>query len=120
MSVMVEPAPVGTMPGVYAPAPLDAASAQEHNRILAQIAESNERIATSLRVLLVMTSGMFGFDCLDRLTGGWSVMNTTWFSEFADLIRGIPYFWFIFSMLTWFAAWKLVNRSIGPRGPSTP
>ncbi|CAM9569802.1 unnamed protein product, partial [Phaeothamnion confervicola] len=66
--------------------------------------ESNDRTAKSLELLLVVLAGVLAFDILDRLTGDWTVTNTTWFSGFAEsVIQNTPALWFFVSMLLWAA-----------------
>lgn len=58
---------------------------------LIELNETNERTSATLRMLLLLLAGLLAFEILDRLTGTWTVMDTEWFSDFANpMIRDYP------------------------------
>jgi hypothetical protein len=64
---------------------------QHNTRQLVVLHETQERIAATLRLILLLFAGILAFAVLDRLTGGWSVMGTAWFEDFAKpLILNSP------------------------------
>ena len=80
-----------------------------NTRRLCEMQEANERTAITLNLMQIMFAGMLCFDWLDRITGEWSVINTPSVSFLADLIRGVPFFWFLVSMIFWFIFWYAFN-----------
>lgn len=75
---------------------------QVNTRQLVEMNGTGEKAASTLRVLMYIFAGILAFDVLDRLTGGWTVMDTEWFADFANpMIRKYPVVWFAFSMLFW-------------------
>ena len=75
---------------------------EANSRKLCSLQEYNSHSAHSLQILQVMFAGMLAFDWLDRLTGEWTVMNSTWMIDFAEnMIRKYPMTWFMFSMVLW-------------------
>ena len=63
----------------------------------------NERQSTSLDVMQVIFAGSLAFEILDRLTGEWSVVHTSWARAYiVDPFMSKPMVWFIISMMVWF------------------
>lgn len=63
----------------------------------------NERQSTSLDVMQVIFAGSLAFDILDRLTGEWSVVHTSWARAYiVDPFMSKPLVWFLISMIVWF------------------
>ena len=53
--------------------------------------ETHERNAATLRIIMLTLSGLLAFAVLDRITGSWSVMDSDWFSDFANpMIKNSP------------------------------
>ena len=66
-------------------------SLQTSSRTLIALNETHERNAATLRVIMLTLSGILAFAVLDRITGSWSVMDSTWFSDFANpMIKNSP------------------------------
>ena len=84
---------------------------EANSRKLCNLQSYNSNTAHSLQILQVMFAGMLSFDWLDRLTGNWTVMNTTWLEFIAEsMIRNFPFGWFIISMLIWVVfAWVILK-----------
>lgn len=72
-----------------------------NTKTLCQLQESNERTAVSLQILQFIYGGVIAFQFLDRITGSWSVMSTSWFASFAALIEQSPGGWFFISLIVW-------------------
>ena len=71
---------------------------------LCSLSKSGQKSQTALEAVSVILIGSLTFDILDRLTGDWTVVNTTWMRGFVEpLIRNTPFVWFIISMVLWFA-----------------
>ena len=47
-------------------------------RTLIALNETHERNAATLRVIMLAICGLLSFAVLDRITGSWSVMQSTW------------------------------------------
>lgn len=76
---------------------------------LCQLSDSNERTAGSLNILQMIIAGIFAFEVLDRLTGQWSVANSSWFASFyTTAIQDSPFLWFFISILGWVACGAVV------------
>jgi hypothetical protein len=64
---------------------------QNNTRQLIVLNETNERMAATLRMLLLIFAGVLAFEILDRITGNWTVMDAEWFEDFANpMIRKFP------------------------------
>jgi len=64
--------------------------------------EANEKSCNSLRILQYMYAGIFAFSVLHKLSGDFTVMDSTWFAGLAQsLIYGLPYGWFAFNIILW-------------------
>ena len=64
---------------------------EAHTRTLVDLNETHERSAGSLRIIMLMMSGVLAFSVLDRITGQWSVMGSTWFTDFSKpMIQDSP------------------------------
>lgn len=51
---------------------------------------------------MLLLAGVLAFDILDRVTGNWTVMDSSWMQDFADpMIKDYPITWFAFNMLFW-------------------
>jgi WD repeat-containing protein 35 len=69
----------------------------------------NERAATSMDMLQILFAGLLAFAILDRVTGEWTVVHTTWAREFiVEPFMNKPMLWFLISMVAWF----LVGRTV--------
>ena len=67
------------------------AGTQASIRALVTLHATHERIEAVLRMALLLFAGITAFAVLDRLTGGWTVMDTTWMEDFASpLIKKSP------------------------------
>ena len=53
-------------------------SINTNTKNLCALQEANERASSTLEVMQVVLAGSLAFDILDRLTGEWTVVNTTW------------------------------------------
>lgn len=76
-------------------------------RQLNQHSEVQERTAMSLRIIMLILTGLLAFAVLERLTGTWTVMDSDWFKDFADpIIKKNALIWFLVNMGFWFlVAW---------------
>eukprot|EP00753_Platysulcus_tardus_P005798 PLAT13700.1.p1 GENE.PLAT13700.1~~PLAT13700.1.p1 ORF type:complete len:821 (-),score=427.14 PLAT13700.1:62-2524(-) len=75
---------------------------RQHTRSMAEMQEAGERQTTALEIMQVLLVGMLSFDVLDRITGDWSVIDTTWMAPFKEsMIDGSPAAWFFISLLLW-------------------
>nr|CCA28064.1 conserved unknown protein putative [Albugo laibachii Nc14] len=62
----------------------------------------NIEVATSLRALQALMSGLLAFGLLDRFTGDWTVMDTKWMEAFVStMLLNNPGLWFVISIITW-------------------
>ena len=62
-----------------------------------------ERQSTSLDVMQVIFAGSLAFEMLDRLTGEWTVVHTSWARDY--IVRPLmskPMVWFLISLGMWF------------------
>ena len=62
-----------------------------------------ERQSTSLDVMQVIFAGSLAFEMLDRLTGEWTVVHTSWARDY--IVRPLmskPMVWFLISLAMWF------------------
>eukprot|EP00026_Physarum_polycephalum_P003108 Phypoly_transcript_03117.p1 GENE.Phypoly_transcript_03117~~Phypoly_transcript_03117.p1 ORF type:complete len:804 (+),score=114.88 Phypoly_transcript_03117:150-2561(+) len=84
-------------------------SLQANTKSLANVFEASERSSSSLEVLQVVLSGTLAFEILDRLTGEWSVMETSWGKAYIhDPLIETPGVWFVINLLLWaFIGWLL-------------
>ncbi len=74
----------------------------QNTKQLCILQDSSERTAGSLRILQDIFGGMLAFDVLDRLTGQWTVANSSWFASFYEsFLQAIPLGWFLASMFIW-------------------
>merc|ERR1712054_566226 len=79
------------------------------NLVLKQ--EANERAATVLELMQIVMAGMLAFDILDRITGDWTVVNTTWMRTFVEpMLRNTPSMWFFVNMLFWFLLGSMIIK----------
>ncbi len=63
---------------------------------------TNQETAHSIQVFRIIFAGIISFDVLDRLTGEWTVLDTTWMVGFVDtLIKSNTLVWFFISMIIW-------------------
>jgi len=77
-------------------------SLQANTKSLANVFEASERSSSSLEVLQVVLSGTLAFEILDRLTGEWSVMETSWGKAYIhDPLIETPGVWFIINLFLW-------------------
>ena len=51
----------------------------------------------------LIMAGTLAFDLLDRLTGGWTVLDTEWGSGLFSVISAYPGVWFFVNMALWAA-----------------
>ncbi len=66
-------------------------SVQHNTRQLIMLNDTNERMAATMRMLLLIFAGLLAFEILDRITGNWTVMDTEWFEDFANpMIKRFP------------------------------
>jgi WD repeat-containing protein 35 len=64
--------------------------------------DASERTAGSLQLLQIIFGGVLAFSILDRITGQWSVANSSWFSSiYQSLIQNTPVLWFLISLFVW-------------------
>lgn len=63
--------------------------------------DSNERAAGSLQILQMIFGGILAFDILDRITGDWSMAQSTWFHPTYLILQNNAMLWFFVSMLLW-------------------
>eukprot|EP00605_Chrysophyceae_sp_TOSAG23-4_P001509 GSChrysophyteH1.ASY1.ANO1.1653.1 assembled CDS len=74
----------------------------QNTKQLCILQDSSERTAGSMRILQDIFGGMLAFDVLDRLTGQWTVSQSSWFLSFYEsFIQSIPLGWFLASMFIW-------------------
>ena len=53
-------------------------------------------------MLQIIFGGVLAFSILDRVTGQWSVANSSWFNSFYQTaIQNTPLLWFILSLFVW-------------------
>merc|ERR1711871_230683 len=72
------------------------------NRTLIRLQDSNAKTSRTLEVLLVCFSAGLAFDVLDRLTGEWTAVSTTWMRDFVEpMIKNTPMAWFAVNMALW-------------------
>ena len=75
---------------------------EQNTKSLETINVSNRETAHSIQIFRLIFAGIIAFDILDRLTGDWTVIGTTWMSSFVEtMIRDNTLVWFAVSMLTW-------------------
>ena len=75
---------------------------EKNGRALEAIKKSHEETITALSVFKVILSGMITFNLLDRITGDWTVMDTTWMQSFVDnIVRKNYMLWFFVSIFAW-------------------
>ncbi|GMH61500.1 hypothetical protein TrVE_jg7076 [Triparma verrucosa] len=75
---------------------------EANSRKLCELQDYNCQSAHSLWILKLMFAGTFAWDLLDRLTGEWTVMNSTWMQEMANtMILVSPGLWFVISIFMW-------------------
>lgn len=75
---------------------------KQSNKSLDVINASNKEAAHSLQIFRIVLAGMISFDVLDRLTGEWTVVDTTWMYNFVEnVIRDNMLVWFALSLLIW-------------------
>lgn len=77
--------------------------------------KQHERQSTSLSVLQYIFAGILAFEMLDRLTGDWSVVHTSWARDYIVVpFMNRPMVWFLVSMAMWclvaFGVYKLVTN----------
>jgi len=84
---------------------------ETNSKKLCQLQEYNSNAAHSLQILQVMFAGMLAFDWLDRITGTWTVMNTSWMASFAgSLFEKNMLVWFAISHIMWVLfAWIILK-----------
>jgi len=83
----------------------------QNAKALVAIRTSHEETISTLHVLRVILAGGIAFSVLDRLTGDWTVVDTTWMKNFADtVIRGNALVWFLISMVAWGLTSVLVSK----------
>jgi hypothetical protein len=77
---------------------------QSNTKNLEQVFRANERASSSLEILQIILSGTLAFEFLDRLTGGWSVVeNTDWGKAYFEPMINTPLLWFMINLLLWAA-----------------
>ena len=75
---------------------------KQSNKSLDLMNTSNKEAAHSLKIFRIVLAGMISFDVLDRLTGEWTVVDTTWMYNFVEnVIRDNMLVWFLLSLLIW-------------------
>ncbi len=75
---------------------------KQSNQSLDRMNASNKETAHSLSIFRIVLAGMISFDVLDRLTGEWTVVDTTWMYNFVEnVIRDNMLVWFLISLLVW-------------------
>ncbi|KAG5192767.1 hypothetical protein JKP88DRAFT_269267 [Tribonema minus] len=89
-------------------------SLELNTKRLCQLNESNQKSAKALQIILYVLAGSLSFDILDRITGDWTVTNTTWLNGFMNaFILNSPGLWFFVSMFVWggvaFLLWRLFH-----------
>ncbi|CAM9106959.1 unnamed protein product, partial [Discosporangium mesarthrocarpum] len=84
-------------------------SLEVNTKKLCVLNESSEKTSKSLQILLVIFAGMLAFDVMDRLTGEWSVVNSSWLIDFVTaIIQNSPVLWFGISMMVWVLVASLI------------
>jgi WD repeat-containing protein 35 len=76
-------------------------SMRANTKNLEQVCKANDRSSNSLQVMEVIMSGTLAFQLLDRLTGGWSMMDSDWGSAMQLVIYRTPFAWFLVNILFW-------------------
>lgn len=76
---------------------------QSNTKNLEQVFRTNERASSSLEVLQIILAGTLAFDVLDRVTGGWSVVDSTeWGREWIQKpLINMPGVWFLINISLW-------------------
>jgi WD repeat-containing protein 35 len=94
-------------------------------RNVASQGETQERTASSLKMIMLILSGLLAFEVLDRLTGDWTVMDSEWFKDFAlPMVKRNPLIWFLINMGFWalmaFVSYKVFQLAVfGSQGVIT-
>jgi len=69
---------------------------------LCLLQKANKESSYSLQILQILFSGMFAFQFLDRITGDWTVLDSSWMKHFVKyFIQRNMFLWFFFSLLAW-------------------
>ena len=85
---------------------------EQNTKYLCTLQVSNSDTVHSLQILQIIFAGMIAFDILDRITGDWTVIDTTWMEGFVNaLIRDNMMVWFLVSLFVWGLASVVVNKS---------
>jgi len=88
---------------------------------LIELDESSQKTSHSMVILHFVFAGMLAFDILDRITGEWTVVNTSWMQDLAQMIKEVTAMWFFVSLVAWavvayvLSAWfeRMNNRAGG-------
>jgi hypothetical protein len=76
---------------------------QENTKTMCDLQDENRKAANALEVMQVSLGGLLAFAFLDRLTGEWTVLDSSWATSLSNLITGAPALWFVISLLFWSA-----------------
>ena len=84
----------------------------EYNiRRLCTMQRANRDTSNSLQILQVIFSGMFAFDILDRITGDWTVLDSSWMKHFVrHFILNNMLLWFFISITFWVVLASLTRK----------
>jgi len=74
-------------------------SLQSNTRNLESLFRSNESASSSLQIMQLVLGGTLAFSMMDRVTGEWTVMDTSWGQMFYETYIEPPGVWFCLSLL---------------------
>jgi len=87
-------------------------STQAYTRQLCDLQNHSEKSSKALEIIQILLAGTLAFDTLDRLTGQWSVVNTSWMRVLVEpLMKNTPFMWFILNGLAFVAFGTLCRRA---------
>lgn len=72
---------------------------RDYSKQLCDLQVNNEKTSKSLEIVQLILAGTLAFTTLDRLTGQWSVVNTTWMRTIVEpLMKNVPFLWFMINL----------------------
>lgn len=84
---------------------------EQNTKRLCILHDANSESSHSLQILQIIFSGLLAFELLDRLTGDWTVLDTSWMKGFdKHLIRGNMLVWLLISIAMWIFTALVVQK----------
>ena len=75
---------------------------------LCKLQHSQRELANSFMVMQAVLGGILAFEIMDRITGKWTVVNTTWMQPIVSTLMDLGPYWTLLNLLLWFVLARFI------------